>query len=32
MNKYTREDVIVGGIWFFSFLALFILAGLRLAS
>jgi len=30
--KYTREDVIVGGLWLLSFLMLAILAGLRLAS
>jgi len=32
MLRYTREDVIVGGLWLLSFLMLAILAGLRLAS
>jgi len=30
--RYTREDVLVGGLWLLSFLMLTILAGLRLAS
>jgi len=29
--KYTREDVIVGGLWLLSFLMLAMVAGLRLA-
>jgi len=28
--RYSREDVIVGGLWFLSFLMLAIVAGLRL--
>jgi len=32
MLRYTREDVIAGGLWLLSFLVLAILAGLRLAS
>jgi len=30
--RYTRADVIVGGLWLLSFLMLAIVAGLRLAS
>jgi len=30
--RYSREDVIVGGLWFLSFVLLAVLAGLRLAS
>jgi len=30
--KYTREDIIVGGLWLLSFLMLAIMAGLRLAG
>jgi len=30
--RYTREDVLVGGLWLLSFLMLAIMAGLRLAS
>jgi len=32
MLRYTREDVIVGGLWLLSFLMLAILAGLRLVG
>jgi len=30
--RYTREDVLVGGLWFLSFVLLAVLAGLRLAG
>jgi len=32
MLRYTREDVVVGGLWFACFLMLAIVAGLRLVS
>jgi len=31
-DKYTRTDVLIGGLWLLSFLMLAILAGLRFTS
>jgi len=32
LDNYTRTDVLIGGLWFLSFIVLAISAGLRLAS